>query len=163
MRRSYWAGIPGLTLLAMLAVGASKTPASVTPHPIRETVARSTTCPHGGLPFSEAAQKVPVLNNLPDGGTITFTGTGFHSWYDPCSWSLSFTAPPPMSLLSKVLAVAPGRLRLQSGATNADSADPIGVFCRGRVLQWHIADSALSVSAPERWEVVGGRVSRAPL
>ncbi len=115
MPRSYWAGVSGLTLLAMLAVGASKTPASVTPHPIRETVARSTTCPDGGLPFSEAAQKVPVLNNLPDGGTITFTGTGFHSWYDPCSWSLSFTAPPPMSLLSKVLAVAPGGFGYRQG------------------------------------------------
>jgi hypothetical protein len=108
MRRSYWVGVPGLALLALLAVGAGGGPHAAPQHAIRETVAHSTTCPHGGFPFSEAAQKVPMLNNLPDGGTVTFTGTSFHTWYDPCSWTLSFTAPPPMSLLTKVLAVAPG-------------------------------------------------------
>lgn len=115
MRRSYWVGVPGLAALALLFAGASGNARPATRSSIRETVAHSTTCPHGGLPFPAAAQTVPVLKDLPDGGTITFTGTGFHTWYDPCSWTLSFTAPPPMSLLSQVLAVAPGGFGYSQG------------------------------------------------
>lgn len=108
MRRSCWLSVPGLALVGLLAGGAGSTPHAARRQPIHETAAQSRVCPNGGLPFAAAAAKVPVLNNLPDGGTVTFIGSGFHTWYLPCSWSLSFTADPPMNLLAKVLAVDPG-------------------------------------------------------
>ena len=108
---------------------------------------------------------MPVLKDLPDGGTVTFIGAGFHSWYEPCSWTLMFTAPPPMSLVSELLAVAPGFGYGQGPQTPA--RPPLRVFSDSPELQ---SDGSygrprgrpfdpLAVLAPERPDAVGGRVT----
>ena len=65
------------------------------------TTALVTTCPTGLVPWPLAEVKVPVLKDLPDGGTIGVMGQSAHSFV-PCSWWVDFTAQPPSSLVDQL-------------------------------------------------------------
>ena len=71
------------------------------------TTALVTTCPTGLVPWPLAEVKVPVLKDLPDGGTIGVMGQSAHSFV-PCSWWVDFTAQPPSSLVDQLATLRVG-------------------------------------------------------
>ena len=97
-----------LITAATVTVGSpSRSPRRAPPSYSTHTTTLVTTCPTGLVPWPLAEVKLPVLTDLPDGGTIGVTGQSAHNFV-PCSWWVHFTAQPPSSLVDQLATLRVG-------------------------------------------------------
>lgn len=108
-----------IVLLGAVAFGSpGRGVAQVPQVPAVHTTSVVTRCSSGLVPWPLAEARVPALKDLPDGGTITFAGVSAKQ-YNPCSWWVTFSALPPVSLLNQL-----GTLHVGFGYTVGGSSSP---------------------------------------
>lgn len=124
--RAVGGSVVGVSLLAGLwAFGVHGTTPAPLPHVhTLRSATLAASCPAGHVPLPQAEAEVPALKDLPDGGTITVIGWNSRH-YDPCSWTIHFNAQPPMSLLVRLLTVAPGYGYTEGGEPSPARSTPI--------------------------------------